>query len=357
MFKKFIINIVLLFWLQSSFAQISPVHTMFQYSMSAFQPTAFPFNLLDKITGSERADNATPPVKMKGVYTNFTTRLSTVEMLQSRSGSTRTRLETSVFNADYISPNELTHLNKFLFCKIGGGILHSLWDEAQITSPFIHGTLLVPLGSPQTSNWRIGFGLGSRFNFYKWEPKVRYEHPDDKDIEKVREINADPSLTATASIALVHRKYLYLGVGYNRITRGRFVTPTINSFSEMNVLAQIAWGKRDENRNAQRDFFTHHHTNLVMYQLMQSLTQPTTYPLYWQVNHRFSLNNFLWVGGGYNAANRMQLQGGFLKIPSNKSSNKEFQLWISAEISSSLLGGKEAAFKQGGLEANIGYFF
>lgn len=370
MFKRLKIKLLIILFAQNGIAQISPVHSLYQYSVSAFQPTAFPFNVLDKIKGAEWSDDGTDHTKQNW-YTNLTTRLNWQQSLQSSSSSADGRLESSVFNLDYISNKTLGRSDKFPLCvKAGGGILHSRWEDAQITSPFAHVAIIFSLGTAGESgnwfklnNWRLAIGGGVRLSNYSPCLKVTYQHPFDSDVQAYLKESQFSFTTFTASAAVLNVRGLYLGVGYNRMVNG-FLKPTsaLNSakinLDELNLLAQFAWGVASEGRNSQKGVGTHHHTSLVMYQLMQGFT-PAPYPLYWQANHRFSLGQFMWMGFGYNSANRVQLQGGFLKIPRAKS-QREFQLWITTEMSSSLLSGlwkQEGAFKQGAIEANIGYFF
>jgi hypothetical protein len=356
MFKPTIFSILLMAFLGKSHAQVTNVHSLFQYSMTPFQATALPYNYLDKFDRNAGGRNTEKGYRedkklFSGWYLNASSR-SEIHPLTGVATS-------GVFAVDKISdPNQLG-------LKIGGGVLYSDLMAVQITSPFVH----MSVGKDLTDNWRILGGVCYRFSTQRFNDKwITYKDLDDPKIKNTAQGEQNTFNIVGVSAAFVHIQQLYIGVGINRIlgSGGAFAAYDNATFTEGNFLMQwsfktrpnlnpySSWSSRSVHgsmraENPNRGFLTNMNVSLAMRYAMSAAVE---YPLHAQVNCRLSLAPMLWTGLGWNTANRFQLQFGILKIPVFKmdASANEYQFWLAYDL-------PNHNTPKHGVEFNLGYYF
>jgi hypothetical protein len=133
-------------------AQVTPAHVLFQYSMNPFQPTALPYNYLDKHDNDPRSsqDETSPRLKPHW-YLNASSRSE----IHPQTGTQTS----SVLAVDYMDNP------KHLAIKIGGGLAYHDLDAVQIASPYLHVSAGHTLGSDKYSaDWYILGGAGIRLS-------------------------------------------------------------------------------------------------------------------------------------------------------------------------------------------------
>lgn len=339
-------------------AQVMNAHVLFQYSMNPFQPTALPYNNLDKSNGSEKGGRTDKKMPIKW-YLNANNRTE----LHPQTGM----VNSSIVAVDYIPP-----ANSFNF-KLGGGMVYQDLDAVQIASPYLHlsvGRALNGIkGSDRTftGNWYLWGGAGIRLSNQRLSPNsVLYKDLNDPKIPIALQMLGSQFTTVGMSAALVNTNCMYIGVGVNRMLSGEmFKLADKSSFTEANLLfqygfqfyrienARLTMGGRSnipqKITNPNRGFLTNMNLSIA---LRSVLGAGGTYPLHAQFNGRVTLTPLFWGGLGWNTARRTQLQVGLLKIPFllQDGEKREYQFWVAYDIPS-------FQSPKHGAEINIGYYF
>ncbi len=351
MYKKTIFYGLIFSMIGKIDAQVTAAHTLFQYSMTPFQPTALPYNYLDKFDrhrgGANTEKGHREDKKAQGWYLNASTR----HEFHPQTGV----ISSGVFAADRITdPNKMG-------LKMGGGIFYSNLEAVQITSPFIH----ISMGKDLDDHWRLLGGLGYRFSMQRVNPSVVvYKDLNDPKIQTALESAQSRFNVVGMSVAVVHVEKLYLGIGINRILGGEpYASPTNTSFTETNLLLQYiirshyksnwssSWDPTSgslKTENPNRGFLT----NVNLRVSMRYLHVGVKYPLHAQINCRTTITPMLWTGLGWNTANRWQIQLGLLKIPVFKmdASSPEYHIWLAYDL-------PHYNTPQHGVDLNFGYYF
>jgi hypothetical protein len=355
MLKKTILNSCILAMTCPLIAQVTNAHVLFQYSMNPFQPTALPYNHLDKSNetrGFEKGFRAEKKMPVRW-YLNANHRSE----LHPQSNM----IHSSIAAIDYISnPNKLNF-------KIGGGIVYQNLDAVQIASPYLHVSVGQALDDALTGHWRILGGAGIRFSNQRLSTNsVLYKDLNDPKIPIALQMLGSSSTTIAASAALVNVNGMYIGLGVNRMISGEmFRNVDKSSFTEANLLLQygfkfysIANARLDMGgrsnipkkvTNPNRGFLTNMNLSIALRSMLGAGEQ---YPLHAQLNCRVTLTPVFWGGLGWNTARRTQLQFGLLKIPflQQDEEKREYQLWVAYDIPS-------FQSPKHGAEVNIGYYF
>jgi hypothetical protein len=329
-------------------AQVTPAQTLFQYSMTPFQPTALPYNYLDKFDRRRGGENPEKghreDKKVTGWYLN---------------GSSRHEIfpETGVVNSGIFAADRIADPSE-LGLKIGGGVMYSDLEIVRITSPFVHFSV----GKALDDNWRLLGGLGYRFSSQNLRG-LTYRDINDPKIPVALESAQSSYNVIGVSTAVVHIEKMYVGLGVNRILgNGQYNTRDNTSFTETNLLFQYVlrsrynanlgtdWTQKGSLRteNPNRGLFT----NVNLSVAMRYLSAGVKYPLHAQVNCRTTITPSLWAGMGWNTTKRWQLQFGLMKIPVFKmdASPAEYHIWIAYDVPT-------RTAPQHGVDMNLGYYF
>jgi Type IX secretion system membrane protein PorP/SprF len=341
--SSFLIFLFMSFW-GAVRAQVTPTSNMFQSSMAPFQATALPYNCLDKF---ERQQSIGPtsrslhrPQKPNlNWYFNASTRIERYpEMgINTAAGFTNTAANyaSSVVSLDFIqNPDSLS-------VKIGGGVLYNDLQIVRLISPFGQVSVHVPIGE----YWRILGGVNYRFAQPRRTNEI-LDYRDEQDPSRTKLKNQEEAFYKTiyqsfgVSAALTHTEKYYFGIGMNRLfNNNQFATAEKSNFTEFNLLCQaVLWksykhnfarnketGKRTENPS--RGFLSNVSLSVAARYLIG-----TPYP-YAQVSCRTTLMSQLWIGAGWNTANRVQFQVGFMKLPIFKQDVvTEWSFWLGYDL-------------------------
>ncbi|MEY4937756.1 MAG: hypothetical protein RIS64_4115 [Bacteroidota bacterium] len=329
-------------------AQVTPAQTLFQYSMTPFQPTALPYNYLDKFDrqrgGASPEKGHREDKKSLGWYLNASSRHEIFP-------------ETGVVNSGIVTADRISDPNQ-LGLKIGGGVMYSDLEVVQITSPFVHFSI----GKALDDNWRLLGGLGYRFSSQRLN-QLTYRDGNDPKIAIATDLAQSSYNVVGVSAAAVHLEKMYLGIGVNRILGGgQYAARDNTSFTETNLLFQYVlrsrynanlgtdWTQKGSLRgeNPNRGLFT----NVNLSVAMRYLSAGVKYPLHAQINCRTTITPTLWTGMGWNTTNRWQIQVGLMKIPVFKmdASFAEYHIWIAYDVPT-------RNTPQHGVDLNLGYYF
>jgi hypothetical protein len=355
MFKKIVLNICLLAFTRPLSAQVTNAHVLFQYSMNPFQPTALPYNYLDK-RKNEKGGRAETKMPLKR-YLNASNR-------------SEIHPQTGVVNSSIVAMDYINHPGALNF-KIGAGLVYQDLDAVQIASPYLHVSVGIGLDGGKRPNgemeghWRLLGGAGIRLSNQRLSPNsVLYKDINDPKIPIALQMLGSQFTTIGISTAVVNINNMYMGIGLNRIILGEtFKTADKSNFTEVNFLMQYGFQlRRPEhwnmgNRgniprkeiNPNRSFLSDMSLSLALRSVVESHWQ---YPLHAQFNGKVTLTSVLWCGVGWNTANRTQLQFGLLKIPflQSDAEKKEYQLWLAYDVPS-------FQNPKHGAEVNIGYYW
>jgi Type IX secretion system membrane protein PorP/SprF len=352
MLKRTSILLIFLSMVLTAGAQITPTANLFQNSMAPFQATALPYNYLDKFEQHREAlpnqrrilPNQKPNLNL---YFNASVRS---EIYPDYDISPQSALTSGVYTIDYIqNPDKMTY-------KIGGGVMHNDLQIVQIISPFLN----LSLGRPIDEYWRILAGVNYRFSNLRAKNSLDYQHPDDQKIKAIQQLYAlDSNYHAWGlSAAAVHTEKLYIGIGMNRLLSTHlFRTAKNESFTELNLLFQtVLWKRyksnfvRDKETGKRVDMPNRGFLSNVNLSVAARYLMGTHYP-YVQVSCRTTLMPKLWMGVGWNTANRIQLQVGFMELPLFKQDvEKEWYLWAGYDFPT-----QNTPYR--GTEINLGYYF
>jgi hypothetical protein len=350
MFKKILLNICLLALTRPLSAQVTNAHVLFQYSMNPFQPTALPYNYLDKHVpkpaNSKTVRNQRMDAKFKGWYFNVSSRSEAHPQI----GTTTS----SIVAVDHIdNPNKLG-------LKIGGGIAYQDLEAVQIVSPYLHTSMGMSLDDPYTGNWRLLGGAGIRFSSQQANRNLLFKDINDPKIPLVFETLQQNFTTIGISAALVDIRKMYIGIGLNRLLGAAYVSANQSSFTELNALFQYSlkphyFKRTQRNMDGRARFASDPNrgllTNINMSVATRYLLSSTNHPLHLQLNCRATLTSLFWGGIGWNTANRTQLQVGILKFPVlQEGTTKEYQCWVAYDLPT-------AATPKHGIELNLGFYF
>jgi hypothetical protein len=333
-------------------AQISAAQTFFQYSMTAVQPTALPYNYLDKFNRIQGRANTEKghreDKRLRGLYLN---------------GGVRTEFlkQTGIALSGICAVDRIPNPNELRF-QIGGGIAYTNLESVQIITPFVHASVGKELGD----KWRLLGGLGYKFGIQRPSAKLLYRDLEDPKITIAETLNEARINVFGVSAAIVHIEKMYLGIGVNRMLEDRMYQTFDNKvFTEANLLFQYAlkgnpnpnyhqsWSGRSRNgsswtSNPNRSTFTNFHFTAAMRYLMSASGK---YPLHAQFNARTTINESWWTGLGWNTANRFQWHIGFLKIPVFREGvSNEYQIWFTYDV-------PNGNAPRHGAELNLGYYF
>jgi hypothetical protein len=338
---------------RTTIAQISAAQTFFQYSMTAIQPTALPYNYLDKFNRIQGRANTEKghreDKRFKGLYLN---------------GGARTEFlkQTGVAVSGVCAIDRIANPNQLRF-QIGGGMAYTNLETVQITTPFVHVSVGKALDEEK---WRLLGGVSYKFGWQCPVNKLLYRDLEDPKITIAETLNNARMNVFGVSAAIVHIEKMYLGIGVNRMLEDRIYQTFDNkTFTEANLLFQYAykgkpnpnyhqsWSGRSRNgsswtSNPNRGTFTNFHFTAAMRYLMSASGK---YPLYAQFNGRTTINEAWWTGFGWNTANRFQFHVGFLKIPVfSEGTSKEYQFWLTYDV-------PNGNAPRHGAEINVGYYF
>ncbi|MEO0040843.1 MAG: hypothetical protein RL329_291 [Bacteroidota bacterium] len=355
MFKKILFYSFTFSVLGKASAQPSATQTLFQYSMTPFQPTALPFNYLDKF--DRRGGGANTE---RGRREN--SRLSTGWYLNTGMRN-EYHPSSGLAVSGVVAIDQIPNPDKLPF-QVGGGLMYNDLEAVQITAPFLH----LSVGKELQGEWRLLGGAGYQFAGQRLNPKrLNYKDLEDPKVAIASELANQRLNVFAVSAALVHVQKCYIGVGVNRIFEDNvYNSASGGAFTEANLLIEYVpyfrlqdnWSKNWHSRNRHgstwssnpnRGFFTNVHLSLMMRYLMSSTGG---YPLFAQLNARTTLNSMLWAGMGINTAGRTQLQVGLLKIPVYRmdASTLEGHIWLAYDIPT-------AISPRHGVDINLGYFF
>jgi Type IX secretion system membrane protein PorP/SprF len=363
MLKRTSILLIFLSMVLTAGAQITPTANLFQNSMAPFQATALPYNYLDKFEQVNDPSPAQRRIKPNqksnvGLYVNLSSRAETYPETDNWLKNT---YKSGICSIDFIqNPHKMSY-------KIGGGVMYHELQIVQLISPFLHFSLGMPIGE----QWRLLGGANYRYAQSRLDKtELDYQHPFDPKIPL-----SDPK-TKTAmqdhnnhyhsigmSVAAVHTEKLYFGLGVNRILdTNQFGTArkqnfTGENFTELNLLFQtVLWKRykshfvRDKETGKRVDMPNRGFLSNVNLSVAARYLMGTNYP-YVQVSCRATLMPKLWVGVGWNTANRIQLQVGFMELPLFKQDvEKEWYLWAGYDFPT-----QNTPYR--GTEINLGYYF
>jgi hypothetical protein len=349
-------------------AQITPTAGMFQSSMAPFQATALPYNYLDKFEPRQEQSpiqrNLHPNLKANlSWYANASLRVETYP--ESANASKNTTLSNA------LTIDRILRYDKMSY-KIGGGIMQQDLQIVQLNSPFLH----VSAERSIEEHWRLLIGANYRFTQSRLNPiQLNYQHPYDRKISKsgddlliaIRDYNSHFQ-SFGVSTAAVHTKRGYIGLGINRFfTNEQFNTFKKKNFTEFNLLCQaLVWkrykpnftlnketGRKEENPN--RGFLSNVNVSLSMRYLRTDhnslYNYKENYPLYAQLSCRTTITENLWMGMGWNTANRVQIQVGLMKLPIfTQEVENEWYLWAAYDLPT-----QNTPYH--GVEINLGYHF
>lgn len=331
--KIFITIVLALLFLNHGKTQIPAAPSIFQYSMTGYQPTAFSNNYFDKI-GTERGERSEKKIFKNAMYANVSTRGEFYF-----SDIIKPALVTSAATVDWIPDPQFNKMP----LKLGIGVLHHAMDPIQLISPFVNISYVL---KPKQLKWGLMAGFGWRFSNQRFQPKdVLYKDMDRKIALANEAANANFN-TLSLSAALVHVEKCYFGIGWNRVfDKNNFGSPQQKQFTEWNALAEYVLvldglshktslsGGVDVPPDAkERQAWSHHHFSMVTRYVSNGTVGK--YPLHAQFNWRASLNKRFWGGLGANTANRVQFLLGVAEHRSNQdgeNSKFEYQIWFSCE--------------------------
>jgi Type IX secretion system membrane protein PorP/SprF len=353
--KKIIYISMVLVVSNSLRAQITTTQTLFQYSMTPFQPTALPYNYLDKFdrkngrANTERGQRETSKL-FTGWYLNAGTRTE----FTPQSGAALSGV---------IALDNISNPDKLGF-QYGGGVMYNDLEAVQITTPFFHASV----GTALTDNLRLLGGLGYQLAMQRLNPnRLNYKDLDDPKVAIANDWAQRQVNIVSLSAALVEVQQFYIGIGIQRALEDNVYNSFEGkAFTEANLLVEYAmklnlnrnlfqdWGSRSRrgstwSENPNRGFLTNLHFSLAMRYLMSASGK---YPLLAQLNVRTTLSPLFWAGTGWNTAGRAQLQFGLLKIPVYRmdASTQEYQIWMAYDIPT-------PTSPRHGVEFNLGYYF
>ncbi len=350
MFQKIVLHICLFALTRPLSAQVTNAHVLFQYSMNPFQPTALPYNYLDKHTpkpaNSKTVRNKHMDAKLKGWYFNVSSRSEA----HPQTGNTTS----SIVAVDHIdNPNKLG-------LKIGGGIAYQDLEAVQIISPYLHASMGILLDDAYEGNWRLLGGAGIRFSSQQANRNLLFKDINDPKIPLVWETLQSKFTTIGISAAIVDIRKMYIGIGLNRLLGAAYTTADQSSFTEINGLFQYSMKPRyfkrtQRNMDGRQAFSSDPNrgllTNIQMSIATRYLLSRPTHPLHVQLNCRATITSLFWGGIGWNSAKRTQLQVGILKFPVlQEGSTKEYQCWVAYDLPT-------AVTPKHGVELNLGYYF